>query len=88
MLQYSFIHSWRILTDSHKGVAKTECYIIENHINSFYLCDKEFVMCFNTPLLFFFNYDHRINRMGVANAECYIESDINSFYLCEKDFVM
>ena len=26
-----------------------------------------------------------INRMGVANAECYIESDINSFYLCGKD---
>ena len=39
-------------------------------------------------IVFFFNYDHMINRMGVANAECYIESDINSFYLCEKDFVM
>ena len=37
--------------------------------------------------IFIFNYEHRINRMGVANAECYIESDINSFYLCEKDFV-
>ena len=58
------------------GVANAECYIpIERHIDSFYVCDKDFVICFNTPLLFFFNYDHRINRMGIANAECYIERD-------------
>ena len=43
---------------------------------------------FQYSFIVFFNYDHRINRMGVDNAECYIESDINSFYLCEKDFVM
>ena len=43
---------------------------------------------FQYSFIVFFNYDHMINRMGVANAECYIESDINSFYLCEKDFVM
>ena len=47
---------------------------------TYYLCDKEFVICFNTPLLFFFNYDNWINRMGIANSECYIESDINSFF--------
>ena len=27
----------------------------------------------------FFTYEHMINRMGVANAECCIENDINSF---------
>ena len=56
-------------------------------IHSFYLSVKEFVICFNTHLFIylFFNYEHGINRMGVANTECYIKSDINSFYLCEKD---
>ena len=92
MLQYSFIHSWRILTDRHNIREKQRpnvIGIIENHINCFYSCVKEFVICFNTPLfIFFFNYEHRISRIGVANAECYIESDINTFYLSEKDFVM
>ena len=40
---------------------------------------------FQYSFIVFFNYDHKKNRMGVANAECYIESDIKSFYLCEKD---
>ena len=34
------------------GVANAECYI-ESDINSFYLCEKDFVAnvkCFNTPL--------------------------------------
>ena len=56
---------------------------IERYINSSYLCDNDFVICFNTPLLLSFNFPHSIKRMVVANTECYIEKDIN-FYLLKK----
>ena len=56
------------------GVANAECYI-ESDINSFYLCEKDFVMKHVLILLYSFFIITTIgylHRMGVANTECYI----------------